>query len=121
MHISPTTQDKLLYQLTMMLDLKAGRKKLQYEIADGGTLKDYEFNVIGEEEIDTPMGKLHTVKLERVNDVRHTTIWCAESLEYLPVRIEQVEKDNASLAMLIHEVTGLPATKTSTNTVGAAK
>ena len=108
MHIPPDAQDKLLYQLTLMIDLKAGKQNLHYEIADGGTLKDYEFVILGQEKIDSPMGELDTVKLERVNDVRHTTIWCAKSLDYLPVRIEQVEKDNSRLALLIHDVTGLP-------------
>lgn len=111
MHVPPTTQDKLLYQLTLMIDLKTGRGKPQYAIADGGTLKDYEFSILGEEKIDTPVGKLDTIKLKRIDDKRHTVIWCAKSLDYLPVRIEQVEKDDAKLAMMIREVTGLPDTK----------
>ena len=117
MHVSPATQDKLLYQLTLMIDLKAGKKDLHYEIADGGTLKEYEFTVLGEENIETPVGRLDTVKLQRLDDVRHTTIWCAKSLDFLPVRIEQVEKDNARLAMLIRDVTGLPAADVPPSTV----
>jgi len=109
MHIPPAAQDKLLYQLMLMIDLKAGKKKLHYKIADGGRLKDYEFVILGEEKIDTPVGKLDTLKLQRVDDVRHTTIWCAKSLDYLPVRIEQVERDDSRLALQIREVKGLPA------------
>ena len=111
MHVPSTTQDKLLYQITLMIDLMQGREKPQYAIADGGTLKDYDFSVLGEEKIDTPLGKLDTIKLKRIDDKRHTVIWCAKSLDYLPVRIEQVEKDDANLAMMIREVTGLPVTK----------
>jgi len=116
MPIPPGTQDKLLYQLTLMIDLKAGKKKLHYEIADGGTLKDYEFTVMGRETVDTPMGKFDTIKIQRVDDKRNTTIWCAEALDYLPIRIEQEDKDDA-LAMLIRNVSGLSATSASSSTV----
>ena len=116
MPIPPGTQDKLLYQLTLMIDLKAGKEKLHYDIADGGMLKDYEFTVMGMEPVDTPMGKFETIKIQRVDDKRNTTIWCAKSLDYLPVRIEQEDKDD-SLAMLIRNVTGLPAASASTSTV----
>lgn len=116
MDIPPETQDKLLYQLTMMIDLQAGKKTLRYDIADGGILKEYEFAVLGEERIETPVGRLETVKLKRIGDERHTTIWCARKLDYLPVRIEQQEKDDSRLAMLIREVKGFSAAATKTST-----
>ena len=92
MPVPPDTQDKLVYQLTLMLDLRTDTKKLHYTIADGGKLKDYAFTVVGEETVDTPLGKLRTTKIQRVDDKRNTTIWCANTLNYLPVRIEQEEK-----------------------------
>jgi len=113
MQIPPDAQDKLLYQLTLMLDLKEGKEKLHYSIADGGKLKDYEFIILGEEIVDTPMGKLHSTKIQRVDDKRNTTIWCAKTLDYLPVRIEQDEKDDAELTMVIRNVTGLPVASAS--------
>ena len=108
MPVPPDTQDKLVYQLTLMLDLRTGAKDLYYTIADGGKLKDYAFTVVGEETVDTPLGKLGAIKIQRVDDKRNTTIWCAKALNYLPVRIEQDEKDNSRLTMLIKNVTGLP-------------
>ena len=117
MHIPPQTQDKLLYQLTLMIDLKAGKEKIHYEIADGGKLKDYEFITLGEEQIDTPLGKLDTIKIMRTEDIRKTTIWCAKTLDYLPVRIQQVDKDKARLVMMIHDVSGLPAINASASPI----
>lgn len=108
MDIPPEAQDKLLYQLAIMQDLKNGRSDLQYNIADGGRLKNYKFDILGEETVMTPLGRLKTIKLERLDDKRDTTVWCAPSLNYLPVRLEQQESDGSRLSMDIQSVKGLP-------------
>ncbi|MEO6697120.1 MAG: DUF3108 domain-containing protein [Gammaproteobacteria bacterium] len=102
----PTAQgltDILLYQLALMLDLKQGKKSLEYAIADKHKFKTYRFDFAGEETLDTPLGKLKTVKVQRVPgaDGKTTLIWCAPSLDYLPVRIEQDEKDDGAFSMAI--------------------
>lgn len=106
MEIPEGTQDKLLYQYTLMRDLQAGRERLEYEVADGGHLKTYRFERRGEEQIETPLGTLASVKLERIHGDRRTVIWCAGALDYMPVRIEQ-HKDGKTLRMVIREVEGV--------------
>ena len=108
MDIPADAQDKLLYQLAIMQDLKNGRDNLQYNIADGGRLKNYEFEILGEETLNTPLGKFNTIKIERLDDKRDTTVWCAPALNYLPVRLEQQESDGSRLSMDILSVKGLP-------------
>ncbi|MBK8163410.1 MAG: DUF3108 domain-containing protein [Gammaproteobacteria bacterium] len=98
--------DKLLYQYAMMRDLKAGRGTLSYDIADGGELKNYVFERMGSESIATPLGTLQAVKLQRIHGSRRTVIWCAATLDYLPVRIEQ-HKDGKVLTMELREVEGI--------------
>ncbi|NNE38308.1 MAG: DUF3108 domain-containing protein, partial [Gammaproteobacteria bacterium] len=44
--------DKLLYQLSIMMDLKQGKSVLTYQIADGGKEKVYIFETVGEEILD---------------------------------------------------------------------
>ena len=105
----PATQgltDILLYQLVLMMDLKEGKKPLEYPIADKHKFKTYRFDIAGEETLDTPLGKLKTVKVQRVPgaDGKTTLIWCAPSLDYLPVRIEQDEKDDGTFSMTIKSV-----------------
>ena len=49
---------------------------------------------IGEEVLDTPLGKLNTVKLERIRSAtssRSTIIWLAPDWQFLVARIEQVD------------------------------
>ena len=108
MEIPPQTQDKLLYQLTLMLDLKAGKKTLAYRIADGGKMKTMNFKRLDEETINLPVGKLNTVKLFTKTSKRSTTVWCAREYDYLPVRIEHVGKDGRTLLMEATRIKGLP-------------
>lgn len=106
--------DILLYQLILMMDLKDGKKRLEYPLADKHKFKTYRFDVIGEETLDTSLGALKTVKVQRVTgpDKKKTIlIWCAPSLDYLPVRIELDEKGDGKFSMAIKSVEGLPSIK----------
>jgi hypothetical protein len=106
MKVPTGAQDKLLYQYTLMRDLQEGKQTLSYDIADGGELKNFRFERLGTEAIDTPLGRLQAVKLQRIRGSRRTVIWCAAAYDYLPVRIEQY-KDGKVLTMLVREVEGL--------------
>ncbi|MEJ2566029.1 MAG: DUF3108 domain-containing protein [Gammaproteobacteria bacterium] len=108
MSIPPDAQDKLVYQLSIMYDLMKGTKHLEYKIADGGKLKDYEFEIEGEETLDTVLGKIKAVRIQRIGDKRDTTVWCAPRLSYLPVRLEQQDTDGAKLTMTITSLRGIP-------------
>lgn len=109
MPASPNVMDKLLYQLAIMYDLKAGKESLQYTVADGGKTKIYNFEILGEETIKTPIGKLLTVKLERhkPNSRRKSTLWCAKDLEFLPIKVENIEKDGKVTVALIKSLEGI--------------
>lgn len=110
MSIPEGTLDKLSYIIVMMYDLNAGRRDLQYQIADGGKLKLYHFKVIGEESLETIFGNLATLVIKRIrDDKRQTTYWCAPGYSYLPVKVEHREKDGAVITLLIESVQGIPA------------
>ena len=109
MPTAPKVMDKLLYQLSIMYDLKAGKKPLHYMVADGGKTKNYNFEIIGEEIINTPLGKLETIKLVRLkpNSLRKSTLWCAKKLEFLPIKVENIEKDGKITVALINSLKGI--------------
>ncbi len=110
MEISPGTQDKLSYQLQLMIDLQANLTAFNYPVADGGTLKEYRFTLLGEETIKTPMGKIETIKIKReraADSKRKTTIWFAKSLHYLPVRIKQGKSDDEFVTLEIKKAEGI--------------
>lgn len=106
MDIAQSVQDKLSYQIQMQQDLLNGQKNFTYQIADGGRLKEYKFSTVGEEMLDTPLGKVNTVKIKRSreNDERVTYAWLAKDWNYLLVRLQQEEKGEA-YTIYIHKAT----------------
>lgn len=113
MPIQAYIMDKLLYQLAIMYDLQRGKKKIDYAIADGGKIKQYDFERIGEDRLDTPIGKFDTLKLIRhkPNSKRRTVIWCARELGYMPVKVENVEKSGRKTTAIIETLSGVPSGK----------
>ncbi len=101
--------DKLSYQLAIMSDLQVGKRLLEYEFVDEHEIKTYRFAAVGEEILETPLGKLKTLKLERTNEKpnRSTTLWCASALRYLPVRLDK-RKNGATDRAIIESFSGLP-------------
>ena len=103
--------DKLLYQLKMREDLIQAALKsehwpdMSYEIADSGRLKSYEFKVTDEEELDTPVGKINTVKVIRVrkNEDRSTTFWLAPDYEFMLIRLQQIEKNGKGFELHLEQ------------------
>ncbi len=93
MDIRTHVQDKLSYQIQLQKDLIAGRDNLVYPIADGGEMKEYRFEIVAEERLNTPMGKVDTVKVmrSRDDDDRITYAWLAPKWDYMLVRLEQQE------------------------------
>ena len=87
-------QDRLSQQLMMRLELSRSKREVSYRVADGGKLKTYQFRVVEEETLETPLGELHCLKVERSKESRKPdyTIWFAPQLDYLPVRIERRRK-----------------------------
>ena len=106
MDIAQKVQDKLSYQIQMQQDLLNGQKDFTYQIADGGRLKEYKFMTVGEEILDTPLGKVNTIKVKRSreNDARVTYAWLAKDWNYLLVRLQQEEKGDA-YTIYIHKAT----------------
>lgn len=109
MDVYQNVQDKLSYQVQLQKDLLAGKDHLSYQIADGGELKTYRFEVVGEEVLDTPLGKVNTIKVARSRDDsdRVTNAWLAKDWNYLLVRLQQKEDgDSHSISITKAEVNG---------------
>lgn len=95
MPIHPGVLDRLGFQLQLRQDLKAGKKRMTYYIADGGKLKDYEFAVVNEGPLDTKHGTINTIQVDQVRDPhnhkRETHLWFVPQWDYLLVRMIQIE------------------------------
>ncbi len=114
--LSPDTFDKLSYQHALINDLIADKKELHYRVVDKYRIKEYTLVRQGTETITTPFGKFEALKLIRQriktdNDKpeRQTTLWCAPSLGYLPIKLEHIEKDGAKYTALLQTLSGIKA------------
>ena len=103
------TMDKFNYILALMRDLSRGERHVEYTIADGGRLRRYVLAHVGEERIETALGRFDTtlIRRDRENSTRQTTFWCASELGFLPVKIVHVERDGKSMTLRIESLGGI--------------
>ncbi|WP_461515923.1 DUF3108 domain-containing protein [Porticoccus sp.] len=85
--------NQLSFQVQLQRDLINGVTPLRYQVIARGRLKEYNFELLGKETLDTPLGQFETVKVRRVreDDDRETIMWFAPSLNYLLVQLWQRE------------------------------
>lgn len=99
---TPPVYDELSYQLALRCDLKSKINKgpFEYVVRTKARTKTYQFKIVGEEILSTPIGELKTIKLARVrsdrdNEGNHLThIWFAIELDYVLVKLEQHDDDD---------------------------
>lgn len=107
MDVTEGTQDNLSYQMQLRLDLAAGRTELSYQVADGGKIKTYPFTIVGTEIVTTAMGSFEAIKIQRdrgPDSKRETFIWCAPELDFIVVKLQQVEKSGKEYSLLIDKL-----------------
>ena len=102
MKIGPGTQDKFSQQLSLMLSLAGGKRKIDFPVADGGRTKDYSFRFQGEEVVEVEAGSFRTLKMARSKNRRpsQASLWLAPGLNHLPVIVQKKEKDGLYLMEL---------------------
>ena len=111
MAVPPGTLDRLLVQLALRRDLAAGRKPLEYPIADGGKLKRYRFAVLGRETVTTSAGRFETVKIQRLRRKGKPPLffWLAPELGYLSVAGTRPGGEGGTVRMELIEIRPAPA------------
>jgi hypothetical protein len=95
--------DRHAVVLAVSLDLSESGHPQSHAVAHKGEVDDWTFDELGEERVQTDLGDLPAIKLERVrqNKERSTISWHAASWKYLPVVIEQVEPDGKRYRMVL--------------------
>tara|TARA_B100001996_G_scaffold379714_1_gene365914 strand:+ start:1300 stop:1884 length:585 start_codon:yes stop_codon:yes gene_type:complete len=99
--------DKLLYQLVIMIDLKSGNIPEKYMVADGGKIKEYVFEYIQDEVIETPIGSFNTMKFSLYKkNKQETFLWCAYDFDFLPIKVIAKENDGKLSKAIIESING---------------
>jgi hypothetical protein len=100
------TQDTLSVQIELMREVAAGRSPKSFWLIDDDEIKEYKYTREGTETLDTPLGKLETVKYrsEHAGSDRVTRLWLASSLGYLPIRAERSRAGKVDFGLEIREL-----------------
>lgn len=93
--LKTTMQDKLSHLYQLKIDLQGSENKFTYQVIKDDEISKYTFQILGNELIDTPLGKLDTVKLRQTSNTssRNNVIWMAKPLGLLIVKTEQYRKN----------------------------
>ena len=106
MPIKPGIQDDLSVQIAMMVELLRGRTPEQLSMMDKNSTREYRYQREGSEPIASALGRIDTViySSQHLGSPRVTRFWCAPSMGYLPLRIEQKRVDSVEWTMDILSV-----------------
>jgi len=97
------TLDITTHKLQLRRDLQAGKGIFSYPVISRGKLKQYTYKIVALEVLETAIGPLNTVKMQRVTaeEKRQTSIWFAADWDYLIVKLMRTEDDESYYMDLI--------------------
>lgn len=83
-----TIQDVVSLLFQVALTAPPASRQMTYTVFNGKKLRSYTYEVLGEAEVETELGRLRTLHLARVGDGKDRfEIWLAIDRHYLPVRV----------------------------------
>jgi hypothetical protein len=99
----PGLQDRLSIQVAVSAALLQNREPTSIVMVNGDKTREYTYERGSTQPLDTKLGKLDTVifKSTRPGSNRVSKVWHAPSLEYLPVRAEQIRKGKVETVMVL--------------------
>jgi hypothetical protein len=79
---------------------------IQLFISNGRKLDSYDYGVVSEETLDTPLGKLKTLHLRKIRSAGEdgVDIWLGVDYRYLPVKVRLTDKDGDSVEQVASAV-----------------
>ncbi|MBH0065968.1 DUF3108 domain-containing protein [Psychrobacter sp. SZ93C1] len=92
MNMSQQAFDDLSLEVQIRQDLLNGKFSGNYYMAKKDKIEKTPFKKSGNTKITVPAGTFDTVRVDRVHDddSRSTSFWLAPSLDYLPVKVSQI-------------------------------
>lgn len=107
MPMPPGIQDDLSVQIALMIELLRGHTPDKFSLLSGNSVREYRYSKDGEETLTTPVGTILTIiyRSEKQYSPRVTRFWCAPSLGYIPLRVQQTKgKDDIEWTMQVQSV-----------------
>jgi len=96
-----SAMDRNLVTIALMARLKAGTSDLTFHVVDKDHVSEQHYVAGAHESLSLPAGRVDAVRVDRQREdsKRTTTIWFAAQRNWLPVQIEQVEKNGETITM----------------------
>ncbi|MFT4886393.1 MAG: hypothetical protein ACJAY7_001987 [Pseudohongiellaceae bacterium] len=102
------TQDPLSYQLVLPRQLANQTGPLfEIPIIDAGKIEIQRFQIIGEEVLESKIGKLNCVIVQQIRqdtDGKITTIWFSKDHSYLLAKLEQTTTSGLNISLVLESV-----------------
>jgi hypothetical protein len=103
----PGTQDRSSISIAVATSLLRGLEPGTIPLIDDNRIKRYVYTKKEQASVDSALGKLDTVIYESTREggsSRTSRFWMAPSLEYLPVRAEQIRKGKVETVMVLQKL-----------------
>jgi len=100
--------DELSGYLVLRERLAAGETDISLTVADRDKLETQRYQVLGEEELQTPLGTFATLRVARIRDAgseRRTELWLAPSADYLLIKLLQTEPNGRVIQLDLRSAT----------------
>ena len=101
----PGLLDQHSVTLALISDLQSGKgPTFKYQIIVKGKIEPYTFRIVENQSIETALGRLDTVKVERVRQTangKSTLIWFARDKNFMPVKFQELNAEGDSIDMKI--------------------
>jgi hypothetical protein len=96
--------DRSVVTVALMAAMKSGAGDLTFPVVDKDHVAEQHWHVAGDDGLSLRSGPVRAVRIERVRDDanKKTTIWLAPHLAWLPVQIEQTDKDGVVTMRFVH-------------------
>jgi len=104
--LEPITFDQLSHQLELRNSITSGKYQLVFNIINRDNISEYEYRILGQEEIITPLGEFKSTKIERVHNKttqRKTTFWLADGWDGILLRLRQTTNFGVNITLEIQE------------------
>jgi len=99
--LQTSAMDRNLVTIALMAQLQSGAHDLAFKVVDKDKVAEQRYAQGAHETLSLPAGKIDAVRVERQrsDNSRTTTSWFAPQRNWLPVQIEQVEKNGETITL----------------------
>ena len=109
------TFDQLSHQIAIRENFTEGNERLSYNIIDKSTVEEYQYTIVGEEDLRTALGDFRSIKIERTqpeDDSRSIVFWLSTDWAGVLLKMNQVIGMGIEVSLEIQDgvVNGKPIT-----------